>query len=85
MDNRKETMTELFVEVIKGRLLIHYIHQFPIISTKSNKRIPWNEKNMLGIPNPMPKTYHKKTQDIDVQAQQDRLMKNTLPYDTIQY
>ena len=27
---------------------------------------------MLGIPNPMPKTYHKKTTDIDEQAQQDK-------------
>jgi hypothetical protein len=35
---------------------------------------------MLGIPNPMPKRYHYRTTDIDVHAQQDLLVKNTLPY-----
>ena len=35
---------------------------------------------MLGIPNPMPKRYHYRTTDIDVHAQQDLLMRNTLPY-----
>ena len=34
---------------------------------------------MLGIPNPMPTTYHNNTTDVDIQAQQDILMKNTLP------
>ena len=33
---------------------------------------------MLGIPNPMPKTYHPKTDDVDRQAQQDILLKNTI-------
>jgi hypothetical protein len=35
---------------------------------------------MLGIPNPVPTTYHRKTTDVDVKAQQDILMKNTMPY-----
>ena len=80
MEVNKEVMVEMFEEIIKGRLLIYYLKNFPIASSYTNKRIPWNETLMLGIPNPMPKTYHNKTTDVDIQAQQDILMKNTLPY-----
>jgi hypothetical protein len=69
----------MFQEIIRGRILIYYLKNFPVKLTSSNKRIPWNEKIMLGIPNPMPKRYHYRTTDIDVHAQQDLLMKNTLP------
>ena len=34
---------------------------------------------MLGIPNPMPTFFHHKTKDIDLQAQQDLLFRNTIP------
>jgi hypothetical protein len=80
IEANKEVMVTMFQENIRGRLLIYYLNQFPIAFTSSNKRIHWNEKIMLGILNPMPKTYHRKTQNVDLQAQQDILMKNTLPY-----
>ena len=34
---------------------------------------------MLGIPNPLPTSYHDNTKNVDLQAQQDMLMRNTMP------
>jgi hypothetical protein len=79
LTSNKKVMVSMFEEIIRGRLLVYYLKQFPIKLTYNNKRIPWNTRLMLGIPNPMPTTYHYKTKDVDIQAQQDMLMRNTMP------
>ena len=80
LETNKDILVEMFQEIIKGRILIYYLKMFPIMAIHGNLRIPWNEKNMLGIPNPMPTFYHYKTIDVDFQDQQDILLKNTVPY-----
>ena len=52
---------------------------FPITAMHGNLRIPWNEKIMLGISNPMPTFFHCETKDVDLQAQQNILFRNTIP------
>ena len=40
INDNKETLRDLFTEVLKGRMLVYYITYFPITSAKMNKRIP---------------------------------------------
>ena len=76
-------MTALLEEIIKSRLLTEYVNNTNIHPKKINKPIPWDTHLMGGIPNPMPSTYHSKSKDInnllEIQAQQDIIMFNTLP------
>jgi hypothetical protein len=40
METHKETMVAMFQEIIRGRLLIYYLRNFPITFESCNKRIP---------------------------------------------
>ena len=40
LEANKEIMTEMFQEIIRGKILIYYLKNFPVTLTSSNKRLP---------------------------------------------
>jgi hypothetical protein len=73
----------LLVEIIKSRILMEYVNNTNISNDKSNQYIPWDIELMCNIPNPMPQTFHSKSNNsknaAERSAQQDLIMINTLP------
>ena len=62
---------------------MEYVNNTNISNDKSNQYIPWDDELMCNIPNPMPQTFHSKSNNnknlAEISAQQDLIMINTLP------